>query len=457
MKMIKTIALTAALLLANGIRVGAAEDSILPGAWSAAVPIASGAAQHFVSPDGKPTATGAKEDPWDIVSALEGKHPIKPGDVIWIRGGVYKNPDRKHDTMGWIVSLSGTEKAPIHIRAYPGERATIDSGLQLGFKGKAEYVWLWDLEMIVSDLQRETKTPGSAPADLSGPLGGLHVANSKGCKYINLMIHQTCQGISFWVGALDSEVHGCLIYDNGWKSTDRNHGHCIYTQNKDGLKTISGCILSTPWGGGQQLIQAYGSKAAFVNGFHIEDNIGYSLTPQGDRLLIGGGAPGNKDNQALRNYLYNANLQIGYTGKPHEDCKAIGNIVANGSISVSSYKHCEIRDNVVVGGGISPANCEKVINEGNKIYAKDKRPEAPQAILIPNKYDPTRAHLAIFNWTKASEVKASTAPFLKSGENYRLLDPKDFYGKPVFEGKCDGETIAVPMKTEFVAFVILKR
>ena len=63
------------------------------------------------------------------------------------------------------------------------------------------------------------------------------------------MIHDTSQGISFWIDAVDSEVHGCLIYDNGWNAPDRGHGHCIYTQNKDGVKTISGNIMSAKYDG----------------------------------------------------------------------------------------------------------------------------------------------------------------------------------------------------------------
>jgi hypothetical protein len=46
--------------------------------------------------------------------------------------------------------------------------------------------------------------------------------------------------------------------------------------------------------------------------------------------------------------------------------------------------------------------------------------------------------------------------FLKPDDAFRLLDPKDFYGKPVFRGKCAGATIAVPVSGEFAAFVVVK-
>ena len=48
-------------------------------------------------------------------------------------------------------------------------------------------------------------------------------------------------------------------------------------------------------------------------------------------------------------------------------------------------------------------------------------------------------------------------PILKPGESFRLLDPKDLYGKAVLEGKCEGASIAVPMTADFAAFVLVKK
>ena len=36
------------------------------------------------------------------------------------------------------------------------------------------------------------------------------------------------------------------------------------------------------------------------------------------------------------------------------------------------------------------------------------------------------------------------------------MDSKDFFGKPVFEGKCEGDVVRVPMKGEFAVFVVVK-
>ncbi len=42
------------------------------------------------------------------------------------------------------------------------------------------------------------------------------------------------------------------------------------------------------------------------------------------------------------------------------------------------------------------------------------------------------------------------------GDKYRLMDPRDLYGKPVLEGTFTGKPIAVPLKGEFAAFVLMK-
>jgi hypothetical protein len=37
-----------------------------------------------------------------------------------------------------------------------------------------------------------------------------------------------------------------------------------------------------------------------------------------------------------------------------------------------------------------------------------------------------------------------------------LMDPWDFYGKPVFDGRCEDASIGVPVVDEFGPFVVIK-
>ncbi|MBI3858025.1 MAG: right-handed parallel beta-helix repeat-containing protein [Planctomycetes bacterium] len=373
--------------------------------------------QYTVAPDGKAENAGTKEAPWDLESALSRK--IEPGSTIWVKGGTYQGK--------FQIKTAGTEAAPIQVRGAAGERVTIlNSGIDV-LQG-TDYLWLRDLE-IVGDApveKRVSDQTGSWPKDLPGT-NGLTIHAGKGCKFINLVIHDNLLGgVGWWIGSTDSEMHGCIVYNNGWKAPDRTHGHCIYVQNRDGVKTITNCILTVPEWGGSYSMHAYGSKNAYVDNFVIEDNITYER----GRFLVGGGRPSDHIRVA-RNYLHGVDMQIGMT-KENEDC--------------------EIRDNVVVNGKIAINNYKKAVDEGNV-----RELPASKAVLIPNKYDPARAHVAIYNGAKAASVALDVSKVLKPGDSYVLLDPKDVYGKPLLEGKVEGAAIQVPMSGEFAAFVMVKR
>jgi hypothetical protein len=391
--------------------------------WTQLVPRVDGANHYFVAPDGKAGNAGTENQPWDLGSTLAGQHQVQPGDVIWVRGGTYKG---KH-----TLKLAGKEGAPLHIRGMPGQRATILDGT-LFVAAPTSHVWLWDLEITTSTPaeQRTINERGSwpkLPATFADGVGIVHTQTAevyKDLKLINLVIHDTAQGVSFWIDAVDSEIHGCLIYDNGWNAPDRGHGHSIYTQNKEGIKTISNNIMSAKFNGAYTL-HAYGSSKAYVDNYVVEDNIAYDNGP----VLVGGGRPSHNI-KVRRNYLYGVSMRLGY-GAANEDCEVQDNIIAKGSLRIDRF---------------------------NKVVQENNLQELPQrkVVLIPNKYDPNRAHLAIYNGAKATEVPLDASSFLKPGDRFRLMGPKDFYGRPLQEGTASSEPISVPMNGEFAAFVILK-
>jgi len=401
-------------------------------AWLAATASTHHAAEWHVAPGGRADAKGSKDAPWDLESTLAGRQNVKPGDTVWIRGATYKHPNRKLGSPGYSVRLAGEKGRPVHVRGMPGRRVTIDGGLRV--EKPAGYLWLWDLEIIVSEnftMSRTVKESGSHPGSYNRPWGGLHVYAGTGCKFINLVIHDNAQGISWWKPSTDSEVHGCIIYDNGWKAPDRGHGHAIYAQNQDGIKTISDCILT---GGYGFTMHAYGSGRAYVDNFLVVGNIAYDGGP----FLIGGGRP-SRNIRACRNLLHGISMRVGYSA-PHNE-------------------NCEIRDNVIVNGRLEIVRYKKVTKEGNLVLARNApRPKGPaRVILRPNKYDPNRANLAIFNWAKKATVAVEPGEFLKPGDTYRLMNPRDFFGKPAAAGTFRGKPIPVPVHGEFAAFVLVKQ
>lgn len=384
----------------------------------------AGAAEWYVAPTGTAQGKGDKDAPWDIESALAGKHQVQPGDTIFLRAGTYKRrPDEK-----FIVRLVGAAGKPIHVRPVAKERVTIDGGIAV--EKPSAHVWIWDLEIIVSEPQpTKPVSAGSHPVDFTRPWGGLHLMGGNNCKCINLVIHECRQGVSAWSGSVDSEIHGCIIYDNGWPAVDRGHGHAIYTQNKDGVNAITDCIMT---GGHGYTVHAYGSKQAFVDNYLIEGNIIYNA----NTFLVGGGKP-SKNIRVLNNFLYGVSMQLGYTAPSNEDC--------------------EVRDNLIVNGGLTINKYKKAVNEGNVILAKNAaRPQGERVIIRPNKYDPRRANLAIFNWAKEPLVDVDLSGFLKKGDSYRLMRPKNIFGGPTLSATYSGGFVRVPVQGEFAAFVVLK-
>lgn len=388
------------------------------------------AAEWHVATNGAPTNKGTKDSPWDLESALQGKRNARPGDTIWISGGTYKHPNRKVGAMGFEVRLAGTAEKPIHVRAVLGHRVTVDGGLNV--QPPSTYLWLRDLEIVVSEnftTSRRIEETGSHPQSYNRPWGGLNVYSGSGCKFINLVIHDNAQGVSWWTASRDSELHGCLIYNNGWEAPDRGHGHAIYTQNDDGVKTISDCIMT---GGHAYTLHAYGSSRADVNNYLATGNICYNA----GTFLIGSGKP-SRNIKVLTNFLYGVRMQLGYNAPYNEDCEVMGNVIVNGSLAINKYK--------------------QAVNEGNLVLAKDeKRPPASRAILRPNRFDPNRANLVILNWGEKATVEVEARDFLKPGQSFRVLHPTNFFGKPIVSGSFNGKSISLPATNEFAAFVLVK-
>ena len=400
---------------------------------------------YFIAPNGKPDNKGTKESPWDIASALEGQHKVEPGATIYLRGGIYKRRPNDH----FDVCLVGTEEKPIHIRPYADERATIDGGVYI--LSPTAYLWMWGLEFLVSEPNPvDAVEPGSHPQTFTRPHGGVDIRGSRNCKFINLVIHHCRGGFGFWSDDIDSEVHGCIIYDNGWWGTDRGHGHAIYTQNKEGVKVISDCIMT---GGYSYTMHAYGSSRAYVDNFLMEGNIAYDGGP----FLVGGGRP-SQNIRVLNNYLYNVNMRIGYNAPYNQNCTIRGNVIVNNGLEISNYREGDVRNNLIVNGDIRTVNSENVVKKENQIVTtNDLKSKGQFVVLRPNKYDQSRANLAIYNWNRALTVQLDASGFLKDGEKYRLKDPKHFFGDSVHWGVCEKGKIIVPMfHKEFAAFVMLK-
>lgn len=398
----------------------------------------------YVAVDGRSGNAGTQDSPWDIESALGGLQTIPPGSTLYLKGGVYRHPDRRWESPGFGIGLAGAPGQPIDIRPLPRQRVTLDGKVEV--KPGARHLRVWELEITVSETaawNRRVTAGGvkvDGPADL--PQGGLNILGGADSKFIHLVIHDMNSGVGFWRPAVDAEMHGCLIYGVGAIGPDRYHGPGIYTQNETGTKTLADNIL---FGNYSTTIQAYGSSRAPVSGFRLEGNIAFAPVKEGarQRVLVGGGQPSERI-AVVDNLLYEVPLELGYTAPHNEDAVVTGNWVVEAGMSINRFKRVTESGNIVVPPGA-------------------KRPDRPADILLrPSPYVPGRANLAIFNWAKRPHVEVDLGSLLQPGQPFSIVSALDYFGKPLLAGRFAGRPVAVPMPREprtgdgeFCAFVIL--
>jgi hypothetical protein len=327
--------------------------SLLP-----ALPV--GAADFYVAPTGTRSGTGSLTSPWDLQTALSQPSAVRAGDTIWLRGGRYVGTFRS--------ALTGTAAAPIKVRQYPGERATLDGnaattlaaamdatttvcplganiyGPNSVIQIDSEEIYLWGTTLIPNRGWNGTApAPHAAGAAVitntvtlavdgaytwfmgfeitnssgarSNPttgslppdrLGFAIDANGPGTKIINMVIHDAGQGIGLWTSATDAEAYGNIVYYNGWDASDRGHGHGIYTQNAaPSVKRIADNVLFGQFAIG---IQAY-TGGGNIDNIQLEGNVAFdngalSKTSGYTYNLLVGGMQSAANPSLVSNFTY---------------------------------------------------------------------------------------------------------------------------------------------------------
>jgi len=410
-------------------------------------------ADRFVAPDGKPTNAGTIEAPWALAAVLDdraGKY-AQPGDTVHLRGGTYRYPDRSNAATGFLLALNGQAGAPIVVRNYGRERATIDGGIRTRPQHLSRHYWIMGLEVKVQeyeDGQRTTQQAGSNPLDI--PIGGgFDFMDGSDVKLINNVVHDCACGIAFWGKVERGEVYGNLVYQSGWTGPDRGHGPGIYSQNEpDSDRVYAENIFC---GGLSQLnVQIYGSGSSFVDRVRYERNISF-LSPRFPRtgaVSIGSqNRASNNDNVVADNINYKSGLRILTWDKGGLRNRISGNVVWQSKLEIDASLVAPVIENNLVWPVYTPA------------YLGDRTlvpPTGPRVIVYPNQYDADRANVAVLNFTGLPSVQIPVGTFLAAGDSYELRAADDFFGAPVLSGTYDGSgAISLPMTGEFLAGVLL--
>jgi len=400
--------------------------------------------EFYVSPTGSSSGDGSQLKPWNLAYALSSA-PLPAGhtNTVWLRNGVYPGT--------YICTRSGSASGPTIYRQYPGERATINSGVGSNIPDalsvRSSYVWFWGFEVTTSRTNCSSKQSGSYASDLCYGYG-INLGDkgtSQGVKFINLTVDNTAQGIGEWKLAQDTETSGCLFYYNGWVAPDRGHGHGIYVQNEAPSKQDEyDNIAFSNFGHGEQ---AYGFSGP-VNNINSVGFIGWNNGELGGsfqrNLLIGGVV-------AATNPIIQAHYSF-YPGAGGP-CANLGYYDSGGG----SFNGV-VRDSYIAGRFSLQSPFTGLQMSGNHIDQPEgfTPTQFPQntfgagtglnVFVRPNKYERGRCNVAVFNYVNAASAQADiSGSGIVQGEQYDVLFAGNPLASPVASGTYNGNPISLPL------------
>ncbi len=429
------------------------------------VPPPASHAGHYVAPGGSASGDGSAARPWDLATGLSQPGTVHPGDTLWLRTGTYPGTFTSY--------LTGTSSAPIVVRQYPGERATIDGNLVIN----GSDTWYWGFEVMSSN---------PAPNDVNG-VGDFGPRT----KLINIVSHDAGgAGFGFWSEAPDAEMFGCISYNNGRMTTHPGHSHGIYTQNQTGTKKLFDNIVFNNFA---YNFHAY-TETGFLNNFDVEGNVSFNsgawVVQGGWEYLFGGYQP--VINLTFKNnYSYRPNntahTNLGYNASNPAGSQVIANYLA-GYTSFNNWQRLTVTDNTFTD---VPSQALSLSVDGatglpnfawnNNLYwfpsatpfsltiagstqsyglagwqtvtgfdglgtLNQGTHTGTKVVVRPNQYEPGRANVIIYNYDNLATVPVDLSAVVAPGQPYEVRNVQDFFGPALVTGTYTGGAASFPMK-----------
>jgi hypothetical protein len=456
-----------------------------------AVPEAN-AVDLYIASNGTPSGPGTTNQPYSLATALSGSVGA-PGDTFWLRGGTYK--------LGHIdTRIHGAAGKPITFRQMPGESARVDGSIT--FFESQGYVTLWGFELFSSNPNHISQNSGQGmtPADLDLKSGlFIFVPN---LKLINLVIHDHVRhGIYMSEQAINSVVHGCIVYNNGWEGPDMGDGHSFYIQSTGGTVELSD---NMGFNGAANNFQVYTDHPGGVlSNLRMDGNIAFNAgisstanSRQYRNFIVGVDVPAARADQIT----FANNMSYYLPGSRSLPQVQIGRGAVNGTVSVTgnylpvglvfnNWQSLTVRSNLIAPQNndyiislkkdlVSPAGVWDyntygrpatgnifAINSQGKDFSLWKTgtgfdahsSSAPGAltgtkvIIRGNQFETGRAHIVVYNWDKLSTVPADLSSVLRVGTPFEIRNAQNYFGSPVLTGTYTGQPLQLPMSGLTVA------
>lgn len=391
--------------------------------------------QFYVAVNGSPDGDGSIDNPWDLQTALYHPDKVSPGNTIWLRDGTYVGkffsnlkglpdaPITVRSYPGEWARIDGYKTTPLGkpvnaintsitladaTNLHNGMTVVIDSeDVQLdgrignrftacnrGWDGTTASIHergttvfvggdalvangadtiFRDFELFTSDpIRSTTSTNAQAAPNLTG--AGVNIASgSLRIKLVNLVIHDARGGVGISSDAIDVEVYGCIIFNNGWVSPNRGNGHGLYIQNKDGRKKVTDTIVFNNFGFGTHAFGEQGFANSITFDGLVSFNNGSPAVFPGNlaklasnfretNLFVGTAVNPPQNITAINNCLYHptgtlvelSNMGFGYIAQGSRNLVVKDNYVAGGHepLRISGWDSVQVTGNTIYGSGL---------------------------------------------------------------------------------------------------------
>ncbi len=365
--------------------------------------------------------TGTMEHPWSLEFALSNpKNPeqpnqnwVKPGDIIWVHEGRYMGYFEKkklklspRDTIGCNIRkcdvlnktefdvpqeytsyLEGDSAHPIIVRAWKEGNVILDGDIifdklkywecsycaafkhihniipteMLLIKGK--YVTFWGIEITTSNTPHSNIYRGQKNYVVEDTLsffkeGTGILMQGLGIKLINMVVYGMGKvAIGDFSINQESEVQGCMMFNNGYSTKTEGWGHAIYAANETSRwKKYYNNIAFNQFGLGIKVFLNDRKKGTIKN-FIIENNITFNngvlfkypdpnITYEKCDPNIHVGGHANKEDIFIRNNHCYRNINL---NDPKLSSNGV-NMQLYAAMTQDTLKRITVENNYLIGG-----------------------------------------------------------------------------------------------------------
>ena len=454
--------------------------------------------EFYVSPNGSGSGT-SQSDPMSFSAAISS---ADAGDLFWMLGGTYPG--------AFTLSRNGTQANPIVFRAFGRDHVKVLGTLQL----KGAYTWIWGLE--VTNPTPGVALTGISTYGVGVFARGVHLINNVihdiydtiAVGFWDVGPDMVMYGNIMYGSIIPITVNTHFTYS---QNTFATAGY-KYLVSNIWLDSQSLCKLCYSFHG-------YATNAV-ITGFHLEKNIsrssrwllgGFGEPAVHERIIgnyfydekveLGYARPTQaefKDNYLGRCLLQTAHFWGQDSGSPPRFIKPGPNIYTGNSFMYSNtagrphvifYTEAYINDNKtnvvplidtqdIWDNNTYDSTVKMEIHAGgielfrnftqwqDNTQAAGKRfdvnsqvvpgPTTPAVFVIPNEYDPARAHVAVYNWGLDTAVAVDLSSVISNGSTFSIVPAKDPFGSPVVTGTYNGP-VSIPLNNaEFGAFLVTR-